>query len=169
MSLRGLIRRRIDQVKADEYKRQFSRFSLNYPLRKRWRRLNLTASKPSKNPLSIHGCFLNYLKITIKVKINYDNIYNVDLVIMPFDTSAVLASSGKHTLKVSDFYIQLRNLTLNTLSNILEIDNSIKLVHYYFSEEHNISGSEVVINMPLLKNVILDYSRRIQIAPSRIT
>jgi hypothetical protein len=108
--------------------------------------------------------FPELFKSNNKVKINYDNVYNVNLVkIIPFDTTDVLASSGKHVLKVSDFFNQLKNLTVNTLSNILEIDNSIRLIHYHFNEEYNVPENEVRINMPLLKNAILDFSRTLQI------
>ncbi len=104
--------------------------------------------------------FPNLFKEFNRVKINYEIIYNTQLVkINPFTNNDTVAHYKNFIFDVNHFYGELNKLTVNSLSDMLQIENATKIIYYYFNKYYHVPASKVNINIPLLQDIILNYSK----------
>jgi hypothetical protein len=94
------------------------------------------------------------------LQINYEVAYAARLIesvpYLPTDTVVVCKEAA---LTAAGFKQILGSLTINSLSDLIRIENAKKLIYYYYEENYNVVPSKINIDTALLERIILDFSK----------
>lgn len=101
-----------------------------------------------------------------EVRLNYDLLYKNQLVdFKEFDLKDKIAvSSNSGYLTAEDFIKELDAIDKVSAARLMNIDNSRKLIYYYF-EENNVNfkpQSSIKIDNTLLENVLINYIQNLE-------